>query len=68
MTSSTETGPLPTDAALRVVAIDGVLGAGKTTVAKRLSQALSLEYLDTGAMYRGVALACVEAGVDLGRC
>ena len=58
-------GALPDDAQLRVVAIDGVLGAGKTTVAKRLSEALGLEYLDTGAMYRGVALACVESGVDL---
>jgi CMP/dCMP kinase len=37
---------------LRVVAIDGVLGAGKTTVARRLAARLGLEYLDTGAMYR----------------
>ena len=65
MTIEPAAGPLPSDARLRVVAIDGVLGAGKTTVAKRLSEALALEYLDTGAMYRGVALACVEAGIDL---
>ena len=65
MTIELAAGPLPSDAGLRVVAIDGVLGAGKTTVAKRLSEALALEYLDTGAMYRGVALACVEAGIDL---
>ena len=65
MTVDAVAGLLPSDAKLRVVAIDGVLGAGKTTVAKRLSEALALEYLDTGAMYRGVALACVEAGIDL---
>ena len=65
MTVDAVAGALPSDARLRVVAIDGVLGAGKTTVAKRLSEALALEYLDTGAMYRGVALACVEAGIDL---
>lgn len=65
MTVDAVAGLLPSDARLRVVAIDGVLGAGKTTVAKRLSEALALEYLDTGAMYRGVALACVEAGIDL---
>ena len=65
MTTEPAAGPLASDARLRVVAIDGVLGAGKTTVAKRLSEALALEYLDTGAMYRGVALACVEAGIDL---
>lgn len=52
-------------APLRVVAIDGVLGAGKTTVAQRLAVALGLEYLDTGAMYRSVGLACERRGVDL---
>ena len=50
---------------LRVVAIDGVLGAGKTTIAKRLAGVLGLEYLDTGAMYRAVALACLRNGVSL---
>ena len=48
--------------ALRVVAIDGVLGAGKTTVARRLAEQLGLEYLDTGAMYRAVGVACLRAG------
>ncbi len=47
---------------LRVVAIDGVLGAGKTTVARRLAERLGLEYLDTGAMYRCVGAACLRAG------
>lgn len=50
---------------LRIVAIDGVLGAGKTSVAKRLADVLGLEYLDTGAMYRAVALACLRAGASL---
>lgn len=47
---------------LRVVAIDGVLGAGKTTVARRLATRLGLEYLDTGAMYRCIGLACRQRG------
>ncbi len=51
--------------ALRIVAIDGVLGAGKTTVARRLAQRLGLEYLDTGAMYRSIGLACLQAGYEI---
>jgi cytidylate kinase len=39
-----------------VVAIDGPAGAGKSTVAKRLADRLSFVYIDTGAMYRAVAL------------
>ncbi len=49
----------------RVVAIDGVLGSGKTTVARRVADRLELDYLDTGAMYRCVALACLLAKIDL---
>src|SRR6185503_3728435 len=40
-----------------VVAIDGPAGAGKSTVARALAQALGFTYLDSGAMYRSVALA-----------
>lgn len=47
---------------MRIVAIDGVLGAGKTTVARRLAEKLGLEYLDTGAMYRAIGVACLRAG------
>jgi len=36
-----------------VVAIDGPAGAGKSTIAKALAADLGIEYLDTGAMYRG---------------
>lgn len=49
---------------LRVVAIDGPAGAGKSTVAKRLADALGFVLLDTGALYRAVALAAKRAGVD----
>jgi cytidylate kinase len=46
------------------VAIDGPAGAGKTTVARGVAERLGWRYLDTGAMYRAVALAAVGAGVD----
>ncbi len=50
----------------RVIAIDGPAGSGKSTVARGVAAALGLPTLDTGAMYRAVALAALEAGVDLG--
>jgi CMP/dCMP kinase len=40
-----------------IVAIDGPVGSGKSTVAERLAQALGFEYINTGAMYRAVAIA-----------
>jgi cytidylate kinase len=49
---------------MRVIAIDGPAGAGKSTVARALAERLDLEYLDTGAMYRGVAFAALRRGVD----
>ena len=49
-----------------VIAIDGPAGSGKSTVARGVAAALGLPTLDTGAMYRAVALAALEAGVDLG--
>ena len=48
-----------------VIAIDGPAGAGKSTVARAVAAALGFTYLDSGAMYRCVALAAVERGVDL---
>ncbi len=47
-----------------VVAIDGPAGAGKSTVARRLAQALGFVLVDTGAMYRAVALAAAQAGIS----
>jgi CMP/dCMP kinase len=49
-----------------VVAIDGPAGAGKSTVARALAERLGFTYLDTGAMYRAVALAAAERGVEPG--
>jgi cytidylate kinase len=46
-----------------VIAIDGPAGAGKSTVARAVASALGYRYLDTGAMYRAVALAAIRAGV-----
>lgn len=46
------------------VAIDGPAGAGKSTAAKKLSTMLGAIYLDTGAMYRTVALAAIQRGID----
>jgi cytidylate kinase len=48
-----------------VVAIDGPSGAGKSTVARGVAAALDLRVLDTGAMYRAVTLAALEAAVPL---
>ena len=50
--------------ALRVVAIDGPSGSGKSTVARAVAQQLGLDYLDTGAMYRSVAFACLRRNID----
>jgi cytidylate kinase len=47
-----------------VIAIDGPAGAGKSTVALRVAQRLGFILVDTGALYRAVALAAREAGVD----
>ena len=49
---------------MSVIAIDGPAGSGKTTVARALADRLSLEYLDTGAMYRAVAFAVLRRGVN----
>ncbi len=48
-----------------VIAIDGPAGAGKSTVARAVAAALGFTYLDSGAMYRCVALAGIERGADL---
>jgi cytidylate kinase len=48
-----------------VIAIDGPAGAGKSTVARALAARLGFTYLDSGAMYRCVALAAIEGGISL---
>jgi len=47
------------------IAIDGPAGTGKSTVAKRVAEALGYTFVDTGALYRCVALASLEAGLTL---
>lgn len=47
-----------------IVAIDGPSGSGKSSVARELARRCNLAYLDTGAMYRSVALSCLERGID----
>ena len=49
---------------MRVIAIDGPAGSGKSTVAQAVADRLGLEYLDTGSMYRAVAFAVLRAGGD----
>ena len=49
---------------MRVIAIDGPAGAGKSTVARRVSIETGLRYLDTGAMYRCVALAVQQTSTN----
>ena len=46
------------------IAIDGPSGAGKSTMAKELAKSFGFIYVDTGAIYRTVGLACLRAGID----
>lgn len=46
------------------IAIDGPAGAGKSTIAKHISKTMGIIYLDTGAMYRAVALKAINSGID----
>lgn len=55
---------LQSDAALTVIAIDGPGGSGKSTVGRRLADALDLDFLDTGAMYRSVTHVVLSRGID----
>ncbi|HEU4768953.1 MAG TPA: (d)CMP kinase, partial [Pyrinomonadaceae bacterium] len=47
-----------------IIAIDGPAGSGKSTLGRMLASALNLLYIDTGSMYRAVALAVIEAAID----
>ena len=46
------------------IAIDGPAGAGKSTIAKLVAKELDYIYVDTGSMYRAMALACIRAGIE----
>lgn len=48
------------------IAVDGPAGAGKSTIAKRVSQVLQIEYIDTGAMYRALTLKALRNDIDPG--
>jgi cytidylate kinase len=48
-----------------IITIDGPAASGKSTVARLLAERLGISFLDTGAMYRAVTLAAIEAGVDM---
>ena len=50
-----------------IITVDGPAGAGKSTVARALARRLGFRYLDTGAMYRAVALAGLRCGLDWDR-
>ena len=56
----------PADASrdFTIVAIDGPAGSGKSTVGRALAARLGLEYLDTGAMYRGITFAALRRNID----
>ena len=49
----------------KIIAIDGPAGSGKSTIAKALAKRLNLEYLDTGAMYRAVALISIQQKIEI---
>ena len=48
---------------MKQIALDGPAGAGKSTIAKKLAQDLGFVYIDTGAMYRTLALACLKKNI-----
>lgn len=48
-----------------IITIDGPAGSGKSTAARKIAARLQIAYLDTGAMYRALALKCLQEGVDL---
>lgn len=47
-----------------IITLDGPAGSGKSSIARLLAHRLGLEFLDTGAMYRGITAVCLDAGVD----
>ena len=64
MNETQDTSPRHRSGAPLVVAIDGPSGVGKSTAARRLARRLAVPYLNTGAMYRAVALEAIESEVS----
>lgn len=62
---SAPTAPTAPTAPRQVVALDGPSGTGKSTVAQGLARRLGYRYLDTGAMYRAVTVAVLDAAIDI---
>ncbi len=50
---------------MRVIAIDGPVGSGKSTIARAVARRLGMDHLETGAMYRAVAYAALLSGMDV---
>ncbi len=48
-----------------VIAIDGPAGAGKSTISKKISKKLGINYIDTGAMYRAITYKCLKEKIDI---
>jgi len=48
-----------------VIAVDGPAGAGKSTIAKLIADKLSINYIDTGAMYRAITYKCLKNNIDI---
>ncbi len=63
MTTSHRAQPHHTESLPQTIAIDGPAGAGKSTIGRLLAERLGYLFLDTGAMYRAVALASLRAGI-----
>ena len=63
-TSTSSTFELTSDPSLKVIAIDGPAGAGKSSVSKGLAKAIGFTRLDTGALYRSIGLAALRAKVQ----
>lgn len=47
-----------------IITLDGPAGSGKSTVARKLAHRLGVDFLDTGAMYRGLAALCLDGGIE----
>ena len=50
---------------MKQIALDGPAGAGKSTIAKKIAQELGFVYIDTGAMYRAIALKCIQLEIHI---